>query len=112
MRNKISLKEIIATAAIITVCCLGLLIYKLSGSRGRYAVITVNSQKIMERELSDDGEFETDSAEGVVFQVKDGGIRVKSSDCPDKVCVHTGFIYETNEKIVCMPKKLVVEIED
>ena len=41
-----------------------------------------------------------------------GKIRIIESDCPDKICVKTDFIDSKSEKIVCLPKKLIVEIED
>ena len=34
------------------------------------------------------------------------------ADCPDKLCVHQKAIERTNETIVCLPHKVVVEIQD
>ena len=43
--------------------------------------------------------------------VKDGKVSVTEADCPDKVCVNTGEISKSGDTIVCLPHKLVVEIE-
>ena len=56
--------------------------------------------------------FSLKNVKGVVFEVNNGKIRIIESDCPDKICVKTDFIDSKSEKIVCLPKKLIVEIED
>lgn len=46
----------------------------------------------------------------VVEITEDGRARVRTSDCPDKVCVKTGWIEHPGEVIVCLPNRVVVEI--
>ena len=46
----------------------------------------------------------------VVFEVKDGKIRIAESDCPDKICVHTGFIKKPMQTSVCLPNAVSVRI--
>ena len=36
---------------------------------------------------------------------------MKEADCPDKYCVKQGKIKNVGETIVCLPHKVVVEIE-
>lgn len=45
-------------------------------------------------------------------EIKDGKIRVKQADCPDKVCVKTGWLSSSAIPIVCLPNHLVIEFED
>lgn len=33
-----------------------------------------------------------------------------TANCPDKVCVHTGFINKPGQSIVCLPHKINVKI--
>lgn len=33
------------------------------------------------------------------------------ADCPDKLCVHQGYISRVGEVLVCIPNKVVVEIK-
>jgi hypothetical protein len=47
----------------------------------------------------------------MVVEVKEGRIRVKESDCPRRICLHTGWIQHPGETIVCVPNKMVIEIE-
>ena len=39
------------------------------------------------------------------------GARVAKASCPDKLCVHTGFINTTGQIIACLPGKIYVEIK-
>ncbi|MCR4401297.1 MAG: NusG domain II-containing protein [Firmicutes bacterium] len=42
---------------------------------------------------------------------EDGRARVLDSDCPDRVCVRTGWIDQPGETIVCLPNRVVVKIQ-
>ncbi|MDP4109339.1 MAG: NusG domain II-containing protein, partial [Bacillota bacterium] len=46
-----------------------------------------------------------------VVLAENGKIRVLSADCPDKVCVRTGFISRPGQSIVCLPSRLVIRLE-
>lgn len=43
--------------------------------------------------------------------VEHGRIRVLEADCPDEVCVHTGWIDEPATPIACVPHGLTITIE-
>ena len=40
-----------------------------------------------------------------------GRIRVESADCPDQVCVDQGWISDGTVPVVCLPNRLVIQIE-
>lgn len=44
-------------------------------------------------------------------EVQRGKIRIKEADCPDKVCVNTGYISTSAVPIVCLPHKLTITID-
>ena len=45
------------------------------------------------------------------IHVEHGRIAVTSADCPDQICVHQGYITDDLIPIVCLPHRLVIEIE-
>ncbi len=47
-----------------------------------------------------------------ILVVSDGGIRMKSANCPDKLCVHQGEIRTGGTPIVCLPHRLVIQLKD
>lgn len=46
----------------------------------------------------------------VVVSVEDGRVRVVSSDCPNRDCVHTAAISRAGQSIVCLPARLSVTL--
>ena len=49
--------------------------------------------------------------ESNVISVENGRIRVSDATCPDKACVHQGWISGGSTPIVCLPHKLIIELE-
>ena len=45
-------------------------------------------------------------------KIEGGKVRVTEADCPDKLCVYHPAATRSGEMIVCLPHKLVVQIED
>lgn len=39
------------------------------------------------------------------------GIRVTHSDCPTQDCVHTGTITRAGQSIVCLPARIIIQLE-
>jgi hypothetical protein len=46
----------------------------------------------------------------VVFEVRDGAIAFIHSNCPDQVCVRTGFIRQGGQQAACLPNRLVARV--
>jgi hypothetical protein len=44
------------------------------------------------------------------IEIKDGKAKMIDASCPDKLCIKQGSIDTTNETIVCLPNKVVVEL--
>lgn len=87
--------------------------YKLFSSEGRIALITVNGKVVKELSLkgTELDDITLKEAEGTVIEINNGRIRVKSAECPDKICVNAGYISNVGERIVCLPKRLIIEIK-
>ncbi|MBA5850294.1 NusG domain II-containing protein [Clostridium sp. cel8] len=45
------------------------------------------------------------------IRVEKGRICIIDADCPNKICVKSGWISKSGETIVCLPHKLQIEIE-
>ena len=44
--------------------------------------------------------------------VQNGTAAIIEADCPDKLCVNQGGIHRSGETIVCLPHRVVIEIQD
>lgn len=47
-----------------------------------------------------------------VVEVRKGSIGIVSADCPDKICIHQGFIENTLLPITCLPNRLVIQLTE
>ncbi|ADU29187.1 NusG domain II-containing protein [Evansella cellulosilytica] len=45
------------------------------------------------------------------IELKDGQIRMKSSHCPEQICVLTGFISRPGQTIICLHHRVIIEIQ-
>ena len=75
-----------------------------------FAEIMINgtSKKIVS--LNEDKIFSLENLPNVQFEIKDKKIRFLKSDCPDKVCVNTGFIGTAGQTAVCLPNAVSIKI--
>lgn len=115
-KKLITKRDIMTIVTILLSGIVTFIVLNLISSDDAKAVISVDGKVISEHSLNSSGrnnnhEFTVSEAEGAVIEIENGQIRVLSSDCPDKVCVDTGFISKEGEKIVCLPKKLIIEVK-
>ncbi len=82
---------------------------------GTYAEVTLDGKpykKILLSEHRGEEEIEVKTKYGDnTIEIKDTSIRIIDADCPDKICVKSGFISKPGELLVCLPHKLMVEIK-
>ncbi len=79
------------------------------------AVIAIDGEEFKRIDLSAvkeayDLSIDTEYGHNTVH-VAPGSIAITEADCPDGVCVHMGAISTGGVPIVCMPHRLIVQIE-
>lgn len=80
------------------------------------AILSIDGVDVAKVDLYEDKEpYEVDLTElfgvKVVLEVKDHAIRFKSSDCPDQICVHAGWLSRDMDIAVCMPNQVAVVVQ-
>ena len=75
-----------------------------------YARISVQGYGYVLLPLSDDLEFILPQNPNVVFIVQNGQAAFIASDCPDKICINTGFIYRSGQSAACLPNLVYMVI--
>lgn len=80
---------------------------------GTTATIQVAGQVVEVLDLTRDG-LHPLNVDGHVYmlEIKDGKVRILEADCPDQVCVRTGFISNHGQSIVCVPGRLIITIDN
>lgn len=82
----------------------------------KQAVLRVNGKEIRSFDLYEGQEtytfnYEDPDGEYNLIEISGDRIRIKEADCGDQVCVRRGWATNNGETIVCLPHKLVIEIQ-
>ena len=80
---------------------------------GAVVIVTVDGVEQGRYPLNQDCEHRFDFPDGSynVLRISEGRAEISEASCPDQICVKHHKIHYTNETIVCLPNKLVVEIQ-
>lgn len=79
---------------------------------GARAVVYLEGEAIASYSLEEEGEYEIRSEKGINrLVIRNGSADMTEADCPDGLCVKQHSIRKTGETIVCLPHKVVVEIQ-
>jgi len=92
----------------------GIRYFKNDAGGHKIAVIKQDNKVIREIDLDRVEEPERITLTGKYnnkILVEKGRIRFEESDCPDLVCVHTGWLDERGSSAACLPNKVVVVIQ-
>ena len=107
-------KDVIIIAAAL-VLALGL--YGISqiagGKSATTVVVTVDGKEVLRRPLAVEDTYEIKQDDGSinVIAVEGGAVYMKEANCRDGLCMAQGKMKNAAKTIVCLPHKLVVQME-
>jgi hypothetical protein len=78
--------------------------------RGLTAEVRKDGQVVLVLDLTQDGEYPLPGHPGINFVVKDGAAAFAQSDCPDRICINTGFLYRPGHTAVCLPNRVSLTV--
>lgn len=108
---KLMKKDYILIIVILCVAGLAFLLHGLIGGKGAGAVtVKVQGEIVGVYSLAEDQEIEINGGTNIL-QIKNGSADMISADCPDKLCVHQKAISKNHESIICLPNKVVAEVD-
>lgn len=80
-------------------------------SEGSVVLIELKEMPVYKGSLAEDRKVTIKGAYGDVrVQIKAGKVAVVYADCPNKVCVRTGWRSLSGESIICVPNHIIVRI--
>lgn len=97
---------------IIILIALGFILMQLFKSEGSKVIIMINDKEHKTLYLNEDTIYtiQHDDGEWNTLEIKDGYVRMIDASCPDKICVKHKKMRFNNEKITCIPNKVVLRI--
>ncbi len=79
---------------------------------GTSALVYCDGRLIATYELSSDRIVAVPAAgHEIKLEIRGGRIRIVDADCPRQICEHTGWISRANQRIVCVPNKILIEVK-
>lgn len=101
---------------VLAACVLAAALLLLAGGRlfarpGSTAVVTTPDGETVLR-LDRPAVVSFTGKNGIVLtvEVADGRVRVKDSDCPDQICVHSGWLSSSGQSAACVPAGIAVRV--
>lgn len=75
-------------------------------------VIYYQNQPVYRGRLEEDRVFTISKiGEDVVFEIRDGKVRIRENHCPRRICMRMGWIHRIHDQIICVPRRILVVIE-
>lgn len=85
-------------------------IHEFAGSKGADIVtVKVDGKVTGTYPLDKDQEIKINGGTNILT-IKNGKAKMTDADCPDQLCVHQKAASKNHESIICLPNKVVVEI--
>ena len=102
-------RDLILIASILIVAIALFLIVELTKEEGAGVTVKVDGVKVAEYSLSADGTYPLNGGTNILV-IENGKAYLTDANCPDKLCVHQGFIDSTLLPITCLPNRLVIQL--
>ena len=104
--------DMVLVAVILTIAAISLFMGKAIKDDGNSVVVSVDSTRVAEYSLKDEGTYELIGYDGGynTLIIENGVAYLLEADCPDKLCVKQGKISKVGETIVCLPHRIVIEV--
>lgn len=111
---KLKIGDLFLTGTILAAAFMVAAFFSATGAETVTAVVIKDGQELkrinldsLEKPIS--LEIEDEYYDRIVAEK--GRIRFQDADCPDKVCISTGWISRPGQIAVCLPNRLILKIE-
>lgn len=105
-----TLADMLLLAALVIISVSGFIFIKEAFPQGTDVKIEVNGRLAYKLPLCSDAAIAVKGINGdTIVEIKNRKVRIKESPCPNKICVHQGWI--DRGAIICLPNRVMVFIE-
>ena len=114
MRLNLKYGDFLVILAIILIAVLFVVSFYESNTDEKIAIVSQNGivlDRIELNKISDRYEINYFGEYPGTIEINNGRIRFLHADCPDQVCVNTGWIDRPGQIAVCLPAGVIIKIE-
>lgn len=103
--------DIILITVLLVLSLTSLFALKKPENSGKFVVISVNNKQKGKYSLSENQTIDINELGQNRIVIKDGYCYVTKADCRDQICVNHEKISKSSQTIICLPNKVVIEVE-
>jgi len=110
--------DFLLTVIVIVLALTALAFFKCYSSNDakeqRIAIVKANGNilyRINLDNIKESRDIALPESSGEIIRVERGRIRFLSADCPDNLCVKTGWLSKKGDMAVCLPNRIIIKIE-
>ncbi len=98
---------------VVIISLVAIVLLQLNQKDGKEVVVYINGEETARYELATNQsiQLEPHALESNSLVIQNGECFIESSNCNNQICVETGKISKTGERIVCLPHRLSIQIE-
>lgn len=112
MLKKLNKFDIILIISLICISFIFIIINKLNSKAGKFANVYYDNKLVKKIDLSINKTYNVKGYNGnVKIVVKNNKIKVEKEKSPLHLCSKQGYISKSYESIICLPNKIVIEID-
>ncbi|MBQ8266904.1 MAG: NusG domain II-containing protein [Clostridia bacterium] len=100
--------DIVIIGAVAAAFVLSVALLLSFSKQGSHVVIKQDNKIIYNKSININETIDTGKNTVII---KDGVVYISDATCKNQVCVNTGKISQKGESIVCLPNRVIVEIE-
>lgn len=107
---------LIGVLAALSLAAYGIIaLFSVNGTKDAEAVVLIDGEEYGRYPLNEDITKKIVSTDGDsdynILEIRDGKAEITEATCPDKICVKHRPVDKQGESLVCLPNKVVVEIQ-
>ena len=109
--RKIEKNDLILIIVVVVIAVAAFLLHNIMGNeQAGIVTVKVDGELKGRYSLLENQEIEINGGTNILV-IKDGTADIIDANCPDKLCVKQKAVSKNHENIICLPNKVVVEVE-
>ena len=109
--RKIKKNDLILIIVVVVIAVAAFLLHNIMGNeQSGIVTVKVDGELKGRYSLLENQEIEINGGTNILV-IKDGTADIIDANCPDKLCVKQKAVSKNHENIICLPNKVVVEVE-
>ena len=111
IERKIKKNDLILIIVVVVIAVAAFLLHNIMGNeQAGIVTVKVDGELKGRYSLLENQEIEINGGTNILV-IKDGTADIIDANCPDKLCVKQKAVSKNHENIICLPNKVVVEVE-